>query len=1031
MKDKPGIALRTRSVITLFIVLVSCVLPAQPGTSSFVHYTSDQGLSNDYIQDIIKDGPGFLWIATQNGLNRFDGHNFRSFFADPDQPNGLPDNLVRTLTLGPDGHIWATGNKGIFRVDPVSLEIQRFLLPENLDSLDNDPVGRVVFDPSGQGWVCGEKSIYSFDPETGKTVSYPIYRDYGGYFDTYLDRSNRLWLINQDTVSRFDLQTKQLRTYDTERPGHPLKGAAFLHVREDQEGRIWISSWFKGLCQYLPAQDSIIDFPDQGNTLALAIQPDHTLSGEPFLWVGGGNNGLFVFFPETGEGIQYPPDLRDPYSHNNYLANSFYKDDDTGDVWIGTEAGLEHYAPSTLRFNRVILPVDNRFGQFSLMSGAVQDLSDPSGNTYYIAMWGSGFFKWNRKNNALVQFHDQNSGLKNNGILCAMQDREGYLWAGTDGVSRMDPRHGTWRYWETYSTRLQETVRVMTCLEDLDGRKWFGTNKGGLFSYNPDTDRMEEVPLPAELYSADGKLRINSMGLDKAGKIWIATNRQPVLFDPRTRKASLYTVRHVTRDYNQWADVLVARTGLLYVTSHDCLLELDTMCNVLRQFNLKNGLRSNRVYKVAEDRQGRIWFNTTHLLHCLDPATGAFSYYGTADGLFKNTVTDGLNMTPGGELFVGFQNAFNYVNPDKLRLNFTPPPVVITSTKVMNSERKLVIRESFRFRWMFNHGERRIHDTMLVIQPGEDIFTIEFAALNFNQPQRNRYAYQLEGFNADWVYTDLNFVTYTNLGKGDYVFRVKAANNDGVWNETGARILVRVIPPWSGRWYFQLGMAGVLGLILLSIYYYRLHQRRRLEAFRESLARDLHDEMGSTLSSIRFFSEFARQQTEADLPQVTAILQRISQSASDLSESMQDIIWAMKRRNDQLDDLAARMTEFGLRLLESRDITFRTHIGPDFSGKSLSPEVKRNLYLIFKEAVNNAAKYAEATEVELFLAYRKGLLLMKLSDNGKGFDADSCLQRQEGNGLQNMRKRAEEIGGKLEIQAAEGAGTSIELRVRL
>ncbi len=270
-----------------------------------------------------------------------------------------------------------------------------------------------------------------------------------------------------------------------------------------------------------------------------------------------------------------------------------------------------------------------------------------------------------------------------------------------------------------------------------------------------------------------------------------------------------------------------------------------------------------------------------------------------------------------------------------------------------------------------------------------------------------------------------------SLNGGKYLLRMKAANNDGVWNEQGATLEIRVKPPFHETWWFRVLMVLALGGLTLGFLKFRQIQRRRLERFRESLARDLHDEMGSTLSSIRFFSEFANQQVGDDKPLVTPVLQRISQSASTFGDSMQDIIWAMKTKNDQLEDLAARMTEFGLRLMESRNVNFKTHISDDFLGKHLPPEVRRNIYLIFKEAMNNAAKYAEASEVELFLSIKKGLLLMKIMDNGKGFEPGSQHAEGGGNGLRNMRLRAEDIGGKVEIISKPGEGTRVELRIRV
>lgn len=1016
----------------LFGIGIWSALAAQPSFSSFVHYTTDQGLSDDYIRDVVRDQQGFLWVATLRGLNRFDGHSFRQFFKNTPGAEALQDDLVNSLCIAPDGSIWISTNFGICRLDPVHLEFTPFPLPENEDELANDLVSNVEFDEEGRGWVYAEKAVHSFDPVTCEITTYPLPVISSGPFGAYLDRDGRFWRSRGGQVSYFNIHSKTFRHFYTEIPDHPLRGAAPLGVMEDHCGNLWITSWFRGLLHYDPVLDSLIDVPDD-NPVTTQILADVAPDGSPFLWLGGGHSGLYHYFPETGESIQFPADPRDNYTHNNYIATSYFRDLADGSVWIGTEAGLEHYAPSALRFNRVVLPIAPEFGQFSLMSGAMQDCKDATGNTYYISMWGSGIFKWQRKENTFQHLHSGNSGLQDNGILCSLQDKQGILWLGTSGLIRYDPGKEDWRMWKCFSTKVNGQVNILSCIQDREGGIWLGSHRGGLFHFDPKKEEMEEVFLPEAAYDSLHRLRIQNMCLDPQGRIWIANHVAPIRLDPKTRKVDLFKITNAAPTHNTWFDVQYGSNDRLYVTSNGSFLEMDTTCQVLRQYNTDNGLKSNQLFFVEEDELGYLWFNTSYMLHRFDPKTGNFAYFGTGDGLFKNTISDGLNRTPDGQIFIGFQNAFNFFDPSSLKLNALPPPVVITKIKVMDEERRPVRRTSYQLIKLFPKSTHKHTDSVLVIRPGEEIFSIEFAALNFNQPERNRYAYMLEDFNNNWVPAEHNVATYTNLDEGEYLFRVKAANNDGVWNEAGAELIIKVIPKLPNRWYFKLIIGLVLGLLVSGVWFYRHRQRLRMEAFRESLARDLHDEMGSTLSSIRFFSEYAKQQVGSEKPEVTPLLQRISMSASALSDSMHDIIWAMKRKNDQLEDLAARMTEFGLRLLEARDIAFKTRIEEGFSGRSLAPELRRNLYLIFKEAINNAAKYAEASEVELLLSLKRGRLHMSITDNGKGFSGQPrpTGEGQGGNGLHNMKKRAEEIGGKFEIQSEAGQGSCVSVEVNV
>ena len=992
----------------LIFLLATIQILAQPSNSSFLHYTTDQGLSNDHILSITKDKLGFLWVGTVHGLNRFDGRTFRVFHYDPKDKASIPDDNVFEVTVAPNGWLWVATSGGLCKIDPYWLDIIRIRLPENEDTIKNDLVSRVGFDSKGMAWLTADSTIYKIDPATDKIVyAYKCNEKNLGWDGMLIDEQDRLWML-KNNVYRFDPASETMKTI----PGENATMGS-LSIVKDFNGQLWSGTWSYGIWKFNPATDA---FEKQliPETLAMMLVPDSTATGRQFFWVGGGHSGLAIFYPDEKKLLPFHPDTRDPFTHNNYLASVLFRDPSSGDVWIGTEVGLEQYAPATIRFNRAMIPPDKDMGQFSLVSGVVQDNNDETGQQYYIAVWGAGFFTWNKASGDIHRIVSKEK-LTDGSNFNLFQDSKGNIWGcQTGGAAMFNP---TTNVWKQYPATFEHTVRnnIFWCgIEDHRGEIWFGSNREGLYHLNRETDKVEQVFFPPEMKDLVGYLNILQISEDKSGQLWMACNASGLIrYDPATKKAVrfLYPGQKENLLCNS---VVVSKSGRIYVGCYTDFLELDREGKIIHQYNQHNGLRTNRMYYMLEDRQGKIWFNSTFLLHCYDPSETSFTYYGKPDGLFSNSVTDGLSITPAGEIFVGFQNAFNYFYPDRLRRNAQPPPIAVTSIKVMNKERKI--------------STNAAGDTFLLLRPGEDFFEIEFAALNFNQQERNRYAYQLEGFNRDWVFTDRPVATFTNLNGGDYVLRMKAANNDGVWNEHGAALKIQVNPSFYKTQWFPLLILLTLGSITFGFLWYRRQQRNRLEKFRESLARDLHDEMGSTLSSIRFFSDYAGQQI-VDKPHVTPMLQRISQSATNLSESMQDIIWAMQTDHDQLEDLTTHMMEFGFRLFEARNIKFITHITDGFSGTQLKPEVRRNVYLIFKEAVNNIAKYSEANQVEFDFAMKEGSLAMRIKDDGKGFDMESIQAEGSGNGLKNMRKRASEIGGKLEITSLPGEGTTIILTV--
>jgi len=375
-----------------------------------------------------------------------------------------------------------------------------------------------------------------------------------------------------------------------------------------------------------------------------------------------------------------------------------------------------------------------------------------------------------------------------------------------------------------------------------------------------------------------------------------------------------------------------------------------------------------------------------------------------------------------GRLFFGGINGLNVFHPDSIHDNADVPPVVLTSFKVFDMPVAL---------------DRSILATDVVhLAYDQNFFSVEFVALSFVAPDKNRYAYKLEGLDENWVNAGTRrFANYTNIDPGTYTLRVKGSNNDGVWNEKGVTLTIIIPPPYYKTWWFRGVVFAFVALALFLMYRYRVKKLLEIERIRTSIATDLHDDIGSTLTEIALFSDVGIREirslspgkpiTGAEAEKVTSLLEEIGHTSRTLIDSMNDIVWAIDPKNDSFEFLLLRMKTHAARMFDARGINYDIEIPSELSELELPLGFRRRFFLIFKEAINNIIKHAHPTKVQLTLAKERSALVMSITDNGVGFDARVA---SEGNGLRNMDARATALGGTLSITSARAGGTSITLR---
>ncbi|MEP7265561.1 MAG: triple tyrosine motif-containing protein, partial [Bacteroidota bacterium] len=455
-------------------------------------------------------------------------------------------------------------------------------------------------------------------------------------------------------------------------------------------------------------------------------------------------------------------------------------------------------------------------------------------------------------------------------------------------------------------------------------------------------------------------------------------------------------------------------------------------------FNEADGLPNQVVYGILTDKSGNLWISTNKGLSCFTPSytkSDSVAYPVISGGTFKNfEEKDGLQSnefnryaftkTDDDVLFFGGVNGINFFRPEEIKNSIYIPKVMITDFRLSNNSIRFHTPENPDNENLLN---KPVYLTEEITLPfSENMFSFEFAAMDFTAPENNRFRYKLENFDKDWINSDDHHAaTYTNLDPGHYTFTVIGSNNDGIWNTKGASIALIILPPWYMTWWFRLALLVVVVGTIYILYRYRLNQALKLLHVRNSIASDLHDEIGSTLSSIYIYSEVAQKSTYGIAPEASSLMKNISTDVAGMIEALGDIVWTVNAKNDRFENIINRMRAAAVEIFEAQEYNLHIEMDDRLNTIKLGMEARRNFYLFYKEAINNVAKYAKGKNVWIKLKLdKRNSVSLYIKDDGAGFNIN---EKVDGNGLANMSKRAEELKGNFEIVSAPGFGTEINL----
>ncbi|MGI8734180.1 MAG: ligand-binding sensor domain-containing protein [Pyrinomonadaceae bacterium] len=1012
-------------------------------------YTVADGLAHNEVNKIVRDSRGFLWFCTAEGLSRFDGYRFTTYGTN----DGLPHNAVEAFLETRAGELWLGTGAGLVRFNPKGAPTDRIVYADETRSGDSAMftvivpededrraryISVLIEGSDGTVWAGTRKGLYRLERA-------------GGYFrlryvdlqwpsemppviwDLLEDRHGTLWVAHSGGLIR--RRPDGGVAHYTTRDGLPDNQIHDLF--EDHRGQLWAGTRGHGFFRFTADQTHAP--PSVNFTFAVRDLEQSEWINELFetsdhkLWAATAN-GLIEFIPDgDDQGRRYRH-----YTRKNGLSDqgiTALNEDMGGNLWLGGEVGAMKLARvGFISYGEQdgLLTVAAIFGdrtggtcfraglsgdeRKTVFEGAQPNFPRPLENrhTRYGRFDGRSF-TW-LKPDVLTPVQ---LGWVGEGVT--LQARNGEWWLGgglglyrfpaTDNFAQL--KHA--RPIAVYTTKDGLTSpQVFRLFEDSRGNIWVSTIavQNGLARWDRASETWHDLantpglPLPKDDLA-------RAFGEDSAGNLWIGFNGGAARY--RDGSFTFITAKdglppggvmnfHTDRNAHLW--LASARSGLIRVD--DPGAERPVFIN----YTTAHGLSSDRTEAITEDLSGRIYIGTGRGLDRLDPATGRFKHFTTADGLAPGNVMAAFRDRD-GVLWFGTWNGLSRLAPGADDEQSQPPPILITALTVAGKRQSVSAL-----------GDTEISLPDLAADSNQ--LQIDFVALSFAPGEVLRYQYQLEGSDSEWsVPAEQRTVNFANLAPGRYKFSVRAVNSDGAISPQPATVTFTILPPFWQRWWFVMLTLAAICLIVYLLYRYRVARILELANVRTRIASDLHDDIGANLTKISILSEVARQQLGNGDDEKDSPLASIARISRESVASMSDIVWAINPRRDSLRDVIRRMRLHAEETCLPHEIELEFDAPADLDLK-LGSETRRSLYLVFKEALNNAVRHSGCWRIRVALSIDRDRLMLELTDNGLGFDAAS---ENDGNGLVSMRRRAEALGGKLEIASSAGNGTTIRLQL--